>query len=133
MSESEKKKPTILNHLMIYCNPSDSGNNYWIPHKVQTNKKYTNIAQPCGTSNNTSWNIWESSTLLIECLSVSSLLVCQSTLCLHLPQCSELTCCCLIILCYGKLIAELYISFWAILSSSQSEYLGSLGKYLYRL
>jgi hypothetical protein len=26
-----------------------------------------------------------------------------------------------------------YISFWAILSSSQSEYLGSLGKYLYRL
>jgi hypothetical protein len=30
-------------------------------------------------------------------------------------------------------IAELYISFWAILSSSQSEYLGSLGKYLYRL
>jgi hypothetical protein len=32
-----------------------------------------------------------------------------------------------------KFIAELYISFWAILSSSQSEYLGSLGKYLYRL
>jgi hypothetical protein len=26
-----------------------------------------------------------------------------------------------------------YISFWAILSSSQSEYLGSLGKFLYRL
>jgi hypothetical protein len=46
----------------------------------------TNIVQPCGTSNNTSWNIWESSTLLIECLLVSSLLVCQSTLCLHLPQ-----------------------------------------------
>jgi hypothetical protein len=26
-----------------------------------------------------------------------------------------------------------YISFWAILSSSQSEYLGSMGKYLYGL
>jgi hypothetical protein len=57
-------------------------------------------------TNNTSWNIWESSTLLIECLSVSSLLVCQSTLCLHLPQCSELTCCCLIILCYAKLFIK---------------------------
>jgi hypothetical protein len=55
---------------------------------------------------NTSWNIWEFSTLLIECLSVSSLLVCQSTLCLHLPQCSELTCCCLIILCYAKLFIK---------------------------
>jgi hypothetical protein len=33
MSESGKKH-TVLNHLMIYCNPSDSGNNYWIPHKV---------------------------------------------------------------------------------------------------
>jgi hypothetical protein len=32
-----------------------------------------------------------------------------------------------------KKIAELNISFWAILSSSQSEYLGFLGKYLYRL
>jgi hypothetical protein len=32
MSESEKK--IQFNHLMIYCNPSDSGNNYWIPHKV---------------------------------------------------------------------------------------------------
>jgi hypothetical protein len=85
---------------------------------------------------------------------VSSLLVCQSTMCLHLPQCYELTCCCLIFLCYAKLftkknylltmyykvsalenvfIAELYISFWVILSSSQSKYLGSLGKYLYRL
>jgi hypothetical protein len=30
-------------------------------------------------------------------------------------------------------LKELNISFWAILSSSQSEYLGSLGKYLYRL
>jgi hypothetical protein len=48
------------------------------PNK-QTNEKYTNIVQPCGTSNSTSWNIWESSTLLIECLWVSSLLVCQST------------------------------------------------------
>ena len=81
------------------------------PHKKinnnkQTNEKYTNIVQPCGTSNNTSWNIWESSTLLIECLSVSSLLVCQSTLCLHLPQCYELTCCCLIILCYAKLFTK---------------------------
>jgi hypothetical protein len=47
--------------------------------KKQTNEKYTNIVQPCGTSNSTSWNIWESSTLLIECLWVSSLLVCQST------------------------------------------------------
>jgi hypothetical protein len=45
-------------------------------------------------------------TLLIKCLSVSSLLVCQSTLCLHLPQCSELTCCCLIILCYAKLFSK---------------------------
>jgi hypothetical protein len=72
----------------------------------QTNEKYTNIVQPSGTSNNTSWNIWESSTLLIECLSVSSLLVCQSTLCLHLPQCSELTYCCLIILCYAKLFIK---------------------------
>jgi hypothetical protein len=41
----------------------------------QTNEKYTHIVQPCGTSNHTSWNIWKSSTLLIECLSVSSLLV----------------------------------------------------------
>ena len=72
----------------------------------QTNEKYTHIVQPCGTSNHTSWNIWESSTLLIECLSVSSLLVCQSTLCLHLPQCSELTCCCLIILYYAKLFIK---------------------------
>ena len=31
---------------------------------------------------------------------------CQSTLCLHLPQCSELTCCCLIILCYAKLFIK---------------------------
>lgn len=46
------------------------------------------------------------STFLIECLSVSSLLVCESTLCLHLPQCSELTCCCLIILCYAKLFIK---------------------------
>jgi hypothetical protein len=46
-----------------------------IPYKKykqqQTNENYTNIVHPCGTSNNTSWNIWESSTLLIECLSVS--------------------------------------------------------------
>jgi hypothetical protein len=42
-----------------------------INNNKQTNEKYTNIVQPCGTSNNTSWNIWESSTLLIECLSVS--------------------------------------------------------------
>ena len=55
------------------------------PTNTLTNKKYTNIVQPCGTSNSTSGNIWESSTLLIECLWVSSLLVCQSTLCLHLP------------------------------------------------
>ena len=75
-------------------------------NKQHTNKKYTHIVQPCGTSNHTSWNIWESNTLLIECLSVSSLLVCQSTLCLHLPQCSELTCCCLIILCYAKLFIK---------------------------
>ena len=33
MSESEEKK-LQFNHLMIYCNPSDSGNNYLIPHKV---------------------------------------------------------------------------------------------------
>jgi hypothetical protein len=74
----------------------------------QTNKneKYTNIVQSCGTSNSTSWNIWESSTLLIECRWASSLLVCQSTLCLHLPQCSELTCCCLIILYYAKLFIK---------------------------
>ena len=43
---------------------------------------------------------WESSTLLIECLWVSSLLVCQSTLCL------QLTCYCLIILCYAKLFIK---------------------------
>ena len=34
---------------------------------------------------------------------LSNVFRCQSTLCLHLPQCSELTCCCLIILCYAKL------------------------------
>ena len=91
-----------------------------IPYKKykqqQTNEHYTNIVHPCGTSNNTSWNIWESSTLLIECLSVSSLLVCQPTLCLHLPQCSELTCCCLIILCYGKLFIKknLLLTMWVI-------------------
>ena len=56
----------------------------------QTNEKYTNIVQSCGTNNNTSWNIWESSTLRIECLSVSNLLVGQSILCLHLPQRSQL-------------------------------------------
>jgi hypothetical protein len=56
--------------------------------------------------------VWESSTLLIECLSVSSLLVCQSTLCLHLPQCSELTCCCLIILCYAKLFIKANLLHW---------------------
>ena len=72
----------------------------------QTNEKYTNMGQPCGTSNRTYWNIWESSILLIECLWVSSLLVCQLTLCLDLPQCSELTCCCLIILCYAKLFIK---------------------------
>jgi hypothetical protein len=43
---------------------------------------------------------------LVECLWVSSLLVCQSTLCLHLSQCSELTCCCLIFLCYVKLFIK---------------------------
>jgi hypothetical protein len=80
-----------------YQHPSKQNSN------KETNEKYTNIVQPCGTSNSISWNIWESSTLLIECLWVSSISVCQSTLCLHLPQCSELTCCCFIILCYAKL------------------------------
>ena len=37
---------------------------------------------------------------------LSNVFQCQSTQCLHFPQCSELTCCCLIIRCYAKLFNE---------------------------
>jgi hypothetical protein len=37
---------------------------------------------------------------------LSNVFQCQSTQCLHLPQCSELTCWCLIIQCYAKLFIK---------------------------
>ena len=77
------------------------------PHKKinnnkQTNKKYTNIVQPCGTSNNTYLGVHH----ITYRMSFSVQLISVSIDCLHLPQCSELTCCCLVILCYAKLFIK---------------------------